>query len=36
MVGNDSRYVAGALERIVDLARNNRGWALLDHEIELL
>ena len=36
MVGNDFRYVAGALEQIVNLARNNRAWTLLDHEIELL
>ncbi len=36
MVSNDSRYVAGAMEQIVNLARNNRAWVLLNHEVELI
>lgn len=36
MVGNDSRYLAGAMEQIVNLARSNRAWVLLNHEVELI
>jgi uncharacterized protein YlxP (DUF503 family) len=36
MVGNDGRYLAGALEQIVNTARGNRSWVLLDHRIEVI
>ena len=36
MVGADGRYLAGALEQIVNAARNNRAWVLLDHETEII
>ncbi len=36
MVGNDARYLEGALQQIVNAARANRGWVLSDYEIEVL
>ncbi len=36
MVGADGRYLAGALQQIVNAARENRAWVLLGHEIELI
>ena len=36
MVGNDSRYVQGALQKIVNVARDYRAWTMLDYEIELI
>ena len=36
MVGNDSRYLQGALQKIADAARNNRAWTVLAHDIELI
>jgi len=36
MVGGDSRYLQGALERIAQAAGSNRAWVLLNHEIELI
>ena len=36
MAGADSKYVTGALQKIADVARANRAWVLLDHEIELI
>ena len=35
MVGSDSRYVEGALQRIVNTAAMHRDMVLVDHEIEL-
>ncbi len=36
MVGNDARYLDGALQQIVAAAKANRLWVLLGHEIEFL
>ena len=36
MVGNDARYLTGALQQIVNAAGGHRAWVLLDHEIELM
>lgn len=36
MVGNDGRYLEGALQQIVNLARVNAGWVMLDYEIEII
>lgn len=36
MAGSDSRYVEGALQKIVNAAAMHRDMALIDHEIELL
>lgn len=36
MVGNDGRYLEGALQRIVNAARDNRAWVLVNFEIEWL
>jgi len=36
MVGADGRYLEGALQQVVNLARHHRAWVLLDHEIELV
>ena len=36
MVGNDSRYVEGALSKIVDFVRSVGTVDLVDYEIELL
>jgi hypothetical protein len=36
MVGNDGRYIQGALQQVVNAARANRNWTLLDHELELI
>ncbi|MCD6365242.1 MAG: DUF503 domain-containing protein [Planctomycetes bacterium] len=36
MVGSDSRYVQGALQKIVNAASQHRDMILTDHEIELL
>ena len=34
MVGNDHRYVEGALQKIINAAMNHRDMVLVDHEIE--
>jgi hypothetical protein len=36
MVGADTRYLAGALQQIVNAAGGHRAWVLLSHEIELI
>lgn len=36
MVGADAKYLAGALQRIVNAASKSRAWVLLGHEIELI
>lgn len=36
MVGNDGRYLEGALQQIVNTARANHAWVLLNHEIEII
>ena len=36
VVGNDSRYLRGMLQRVVNAARANRMWVLLEYEIELI
>ena len=36
MVGNDSRYIEGALQQVVNAARAHRGWVMNDYEIEML
>jgi len=36
MVGNDSRYIAGALTKLVDYVRQNPYSSLNDYQIELL
>jgi len=36
MVGNDSRYLQGALQQIVNAARANRAWVLVESDIEIL
>jgi len=36
MVGNDNRYVEGALSKLVDFVRTARGVDLVDYQIELL
>lgn len=36
MVGNDRRYVEGALQRIVNAAAQHRDMVLVSHEIEWL
>ena len=36
MVGSDRRYVEGALQQVVNAARNHRDMVLTDHEIEWL
>ncbi len=36
MVGNDSRYVEGALSKLVDFVRLNPAASLDDYQIELL
>ena len=36
MVGNDSGYLRGALQRIVNAARASRTWVLLEYEIEVI
>jgi len=36
MVGSDSAYVQGALQRIVNSASLHREMALIDHDLELL
>lgn len=36
MVGNDKRYVEGALERIVHVAETHRDMILVSHEVEWL
>lgn len=36
MVGNDSRYIEGALQRIVNAAEMHRDMVLTEHEIELI
>ena len=36
VVGNDSRYLRGALQRVVNAARANRMWVLLEYDIELI
>lgn len=36
MVGNDGRYVEGALQRVVNAAAMHRGMVLLGSEIEML
>jgi len=34
MVGNDHRYVEGALQKIINAAMNHRDMVLVDHETE--
>ena len=36
MVGSDSRYLQGALQRIVNAAEANRAWVLVESDIEIL
>ena len=36
MAGSDSRYVQGALQKIVNTASMHREMILLDHEIEII
>ena len=36
MVGNDSRYLQGALQRIANIAAANRAWVVLDSDIEII
>jgi uncharacterized protein YlxP (DUF503 family) len=36
MVSNDSRYLQGALQQIVNAARANRAWVLVESDIEIL
>jgi hypothetical protein len=36
MVGNDARYLDGALQQVVSAARANHAWAVLDWQIEFL
>ena len=36
MVGNDSRYVRGGLDKLVDFVRSVRGVDLIDYQIDLL
>jgi len=36
MVGNDGRYLEGALQQVVNAARANRAWVLVDYDIELI
>ncbi len=36
MVGSDGRYIEGALAKLVDAARANRAWVLINYEIEIL
>lgn len=36
MVGNDSRYIEGALQQVVNTARSYRLWVLLDYELEMV
>ena len=35
-VGNVGRYIEGALEQIVNAARANRLWTVLNHQIEII
>ena len=36
MVGSGARYLEGALQQIVNAARDNRPWVLLEYSIEIL
>lgn len=36
MVGNDGRYIEGALQKVVNLAATHRDMILVHHEIELI
>lgn len=36
MVGSDGRYLNAALDKIVNAARSNRLWVLLDYDIEII
>ncbi len=36
MVSNDSRYIEGALQQIVNAATGHPGWFLVDYELEQL
>jgi uncharacterized protein YlxP (DUF503 family) len=36
MVGADARYLEGALAQVLNAARGNRAWVLLDHQIEMI
>ena len=36
MVGNDGRYLEGALQKIANAASHRRDWVVMDHEIEIL
>ena len=36
MVSSDTRYLQGALQQIVNAARDNRGWVLTEYDIEVL
>ena len=34
MVGNDGRYIEGALQQVVNAARRHGGWVLMNYELE--
>ena len=36
MVGNDARYIEGALQQVVNTARAYRLWVLMDFELEMV
>ena len=36
MVGNDARYIEGALQQVVNTARAYRLWVLMDYELEMV
>jgi len=36
MVGSDARYLQGALQQVVNAARENRAWVLLEYDIEMI
>jgi uncharacterized protein len=36
VVGNDGRYLEGSLQQIVNAARANHGWLLVNSEIEII
>ena len=36
MVGNDARYIEGALQQVVNTARSYRPWVLMNYELEMV
>jgi uncharacterized protein len=36
MVGNDARYIEGALQQVVNTAKAHRLWVLMDYEVEMV